>query len=114
MGKKLLYTPNTTIRHALRQLFLRSRERAAVLKRDNYSCSKCGKKQSRAKGKEVYVEVHHISGVKNWEEMINQIRKFLLNEKDLQCLCKDCHKEETNLQKNGDETCNETDNAERS
>jgi len=95
MGKKLPYTPNTAIRNALRQLFLRSRERASCLKKQDYTCSICKKKQSRAKGKEVYVEVHHKKGILNWDKMIQQIREFLLNEEHLECLCKECHKKET-------------------
>jgi len=48
MAKKLPYTPNSRIKSALRQLWLRSRERAKRLKEDKYTCQKCGKKQSRA------------------------------------------------------------------
>ena len=59
MGKRLLITPNSKIKASLRQLFLRSRERAAAIKRDGYTCQVCGAKQSRAQGREVYVEVHH-------------------------------------------------------
>jgi hypothetical protein len=35
MGKKLPYTPRSKVRAALRQLWLRSRERAAALKAAN-------------------------------------------------------------------------------
>lgn len=92
MGKKLPYTPNSRIRSALRQLFLRSRERAAALKRDKYTCA-CGKKQSRAKGKEVYVEVHHKEGILNWGDVFVFIREALLCPPDkLETLCEDCHK----------------------
>ena len=93
MTKKLPYTPNSKIKAALRQLSLRSRERAAALKRDNYTCQSCGAKQSRAKGKEVYVEVHHKEGVLNWDELFKVMRKYLLcDPKYLETLCKDCHK----------------------
>ena len=44
MGKRLEYTPNSKIRQALRQLWLRSRERASALKRDKYTCQICGDK----------------------------------------------------------------------
>lgn len=91
MPKKLPYTPNSQIKSALRRLFLRSRERAAALKRDKYTC-RCGAKQSRAKGKEVYVEVHHRKGVCNWPELYIAIRKYLLcSPADMETLCRECH-----------------------
>ena len=77
MGKRLPYTPNSRIKAALRQLFLRSRERAKCLKDAKYTC-KCGAKQSRAKGKEVYVEVHHKEGICNWAELYSVVREYLL------------------------------------
>ena len=93
MGKKLPYTPNSRIRAALRKLWLRSRERAAALKRDKYTC-KCGKKQCMAKGREVYVEVHHIDGI-DWDGVIALIRERLLQTPDkLETMCVECHKEE--------------------
>jgi 5-methylcytosine-specific restriction endonuclease McrA len=93
MGKKLPYTPNSQIRSALRQLWLRSRERAAAIKRDKYSCQYCGAKQSRVKGREVYVEVHHKNGITNWQVLYDAIRKHLLcHEDELETLCKTCHK----------------------
>ena len=95
MGKKLPYTPNSRIKSALRQLWLRSRERAAAIKRDEYTCQRCGGKQSKAKGKEFKVEVHHLDGVENWAEIYRVIRQYLVvNEKDLETLCPDCHKKE--------------------
>lgn len=95
MTKKLPHTPNSKIKNALRKLFLRSRERAAALKRDNYTCQKCGMKQSKAKGKEVKVEVHHLEGILNWDEIYRLIREFLLcDPKYLETLCKNCHKNE--------------------
>ncbi len=84
-------TPTSQIVSALRRLWLRSRERAYAIKRDNYTCQKCGRKQSRAKGREVYVEVHHLDGVQ-WEELIQLVRDRLLVSPDrLQTLCSDCH-----------------------
>ena len=94
MGKKLPHTPNSKIRAALRQLFLRSRERAAVLKAAGYCCEKCGAKQSTAKGKEVKVNVHHRSGIDNWAEVMQLIRDKLLNQADMETLCTECHKDE--------------------
>lgn len=95
MGRKQPNTPRSKIRSALRQLWLRSRERAKVLKEAKYTC-KCGKKQSRAKGKEVYVEVHHLKEI-DWEDLINLVFERLLNPKQ-ECICKECHAKETEKQ----------------
>ena len=94
MPLKSKFTPNSQIRAALRRLFLRSRERAAALKRDRYTCQDCGAKQSRAKGKEVYVQVHHKGGgILNWDELFKAVRKYLLcNSDELETVCKECHK----------------------
>lgn len=90
--KKKPYTPRSRIRASLRQLWLRSRERAAALKRDKYTCQKCGKKQSRKKGCEIYVQVHHKEGI-NWEGLIDLVAERLLQTPDkLETLCEDCHK----------------------
>ena len=95
MGKKLLYTPNSRIKVALRQLWLRSREHAATKKRDKNCCVRCGIKQSKAKGREIKVEVHHLEGVQNWQEIYNVIRKYLLCDPEkMETLCKECHKKE--------------------
>ena len=96
MGKRLPHTPSSQIRTALRKLWLRSRERQAAIKRDKYTCRKCQAKQSKAKGKEVAVEVHHIDkdGI-NWAEIESTIRMFLLVHPDyLKTLCKSCHEKE--------------------
>ena len=101
MAKKSPNTTNTQIRAALRKLFLRSRERAARLKADCYTCQECGVKQSRVKGKEVYVEVHHRQGVLNWDMIFKVIREGLLCSPDqLETLCKSCHKKHTEAEKN--------------
>ena len=95
MGKRLPNTPRSKIRAALRMLWLRSRERAATLKREKYHCQCCGKKQSKTKGKEVALEVHHINGIE-WEKMINYVYEHLLcNPEYLEVLCVDCHKKHT-------------------
>ena len=94
MGKKLEYTPNSKIKAACRQLFLRSRERNNVLKRADYRCSRCGVKRSVAKAHPVQVEVHHKKGVLNWHELYKAFRDFLLNEEHMEPLCKGCHKKE--------------------
>lgn len=96
MSKRLPYTPNSKIRQALRQLFLRSRERLAALKRDKYTCQRCGKKQSKAKGREVKVEVHHVDGI-DWGGLLEEIRKRILQDPSgLITLCCQCHTKETN------------------
>ena len=92
MAKKLPYTPNGRINSALRQLWLRSRERAGRLKMDDYTCQCCGRKQSKKKGAEFKVEVHHRHGVENWGEIYRIIREYLLcSPEKLETLCKTCH-----------------------
>ncbi len=92
MGKRSENTPKSKIRNALRNLFLRSREHSQVLKRDNYTCQRCGVKQSRAKGKEVYVEVHHKTGVTNWQALFDAVYDHLLSSPDnMETLCRECH-----------------------
>ena len=91
MGKKQPSTPRSRIRSALRQVWLRSRERAAAIKREDGRCEKCGAKQSRAKGKEVKLQVHHKNGI-SWDELIDLVFKYLLcDPKDLEVLCDKCH-----------------------
>ena len=92
MAKRLPYTPSSTIRTALRRLWLRSRERSAALKREDYRCQCCGAKQSKAKGRECALEVHHTHGIQNWERVIEAIRwHILVPPIELEVLCKDCH-----------------------
>ena len=93
LSKKQPNTPRSRIRSALRQVFLRSRERAAVLKESGYSC-RCGAKQSKAKGREVKVNVHHKTGVDNWDKMIDSVYEQLLNKDDMEVLCECCHQDE--------------------
>ena len=94
MGKRSLYSTNTFIKAALHRMWLRSRERALRLKMDGYCCQKCGVKQSKRKGSEVAVNVHHLDGVR-WKEMIEYIRMELLVGPDqTETLCKSCHKSE--------------------
>ena len=95
MGKKLPYTPNSQIRSALRKLFLRSRERSAAIKRDGYTCQRCGLKQSTARGREVKVQVHHKDGVENWSALFEAVRSYLLSDPStMETLCESCHKKE--------------------
>jgi len=94
MGKRSIYSTNTAIKAALHRLWLRSRERALRLKLDGYRCQRCGAKQSKAKGKEVSVQVHHIDGIR-WDKIIEYIRRELLVKPDqLFTLCKQCHLDE--------------------
>jgi len=94
MGRRQEHTPTSQIKSALRKMWLRSRERAKRLKEDEYTCQRCGRKQSKAKGKELFVEVHHRDGVK-WLEIISFIREHLLcHPQHLETICKDCHKDE--------------------
>jgi 5-methylcytosine-specific restriction endonuclease McrA len=80
----------------LRQIFLRSSERAEALKRDNYSCCKCHVKQSKKKGFEQKVQVHHKKGIDVWNPIIDMIYdKILCSPDDLETLCPECHKIET-------------------
>ena len=97
--KKLKHTPNSRINSCIRQLWLRSRERAAALKRDNYTCQECGVKQSTAKGKKQKVEVHHLEGIP-WDLIHRILRKYVLvNPDKLETLCPECHKIETAKQR---------------
>ena len=88
-------TTKSQIKSALRRLFLRSSERSSALKHDNYTCVRCGRKQSKAKGREVKVQVHHPDGINNWEEIYDAVYKELLCDyRLLETLCRECHKGE--------------------
>ncbi len=92
LARKQARTPRSQVRSALRQLWLRSRERQAALKRDKYTCANCYVKQSKAKGREVKVEVHHVAGVLNWDRLFDYMENHLLcDPKYLETLCKECH-----------------------
>jgi hypothetical protein len=42
------------------------------------------------------VEVHHLDGVTNWDELFRVVRDFLLcDPANMETLCEKCHKEET-------------------
>jgi len=89
-------TPRSRIIQQLRQLWLRSTERAEALKRDQYTCQHCHVKQSKAKGREQKVEVHHKDGVLNWDQIVDLIRDQLLcDPTKLETLCPTCHKQHT-------------------
>jgi len=92
LGRKLPTTPRSKVRAALRQLWLRSRERAAALKASGYCCEECGVKQSRRKGQEVKVQVHHLDEIVNWDALIDYVYRHLLCSPDrLEVMCKECH-----------------------
>ena len=82
-------TPNSKITQALRQLWMRSRERATALKSTGYCCAECGVKQSVAKGKEVKLQVHHDPLI-NWDGIRELVRARLLDVPQ-KPLCKECH-----------------------
>lgn len=93
MPRKLPHTPRSIIRNAIRQCWLRSRERMNALKRTRYTCEQCGAKQSKAKGREVVLEVHHTK-LADLERLIDLCYELLLHPSDtLKVLCKDCHKQ---------------------
>jgi predicted HNH restriction endonuclease len=95
MGKKLPTTPRSRVRSALRQVFLRSRERAACLKAAGHACERCHVKGSVAVGKEQKIHVHHRSGVGNWEKIIDLVFAELLPDpSQLEALCPACHDKE--------------------
>lgn len=90
--EKNMRTQRSQIKSALRLLWLRSRERAEALKLYSYSCNNCHVKQSKAKGKEQRVEVHHKEGIGNWDKVIDVIMEELLcDPTKLEVLCPECH-----------------------
>jgi len=85
-------TSRARIKGMLRQMWLKSAERNEALKRDGYTCQDCGIKQSKKKGFEVQVQVHHKDGINTWDEIIDLIQNSLLCDPDkLETLCIDCH-----------------------
>ena len=90
-SRKKPITPKSQIKNAIRQLWLRSRERAAALKRDNYTCQVCHRKQTMAKGREFKVQVHHVNGI-DWDGIADIIKERVLQTPDsLITMCKECH-----------------------
>lgn len=100
MKRNAKVTPRSQVRTALRgYIWLRSRERQAALKRDNYTCVDCGAKQSKAKGRVVKVEVDHLDGF-DTEQIIDYVFKHLLVDPSrLETVCKGCHAERTEQRK---------------
>lgn len=92
MSRRLPTTPRSRVRNALRQLFLRSRERATVIKAVCNTCQHCGRKGSVAKGREVKIQVHHNPPI-NWDGIVNLIIERVLAGPYV-VLCKECHDNE--------------------
>ena len=87
-------TPRHQIKSALRLLWLLSKERSKALQASEYCCSRCNVKQSKAKGQEQKIEVHHKAGIGNWDKVIDVIREELLPDPSfLEPLCPECHKQ---------------------
>ena len=100
--KKLPTTPRSRVRDALRKTWLRSRERAAAVKREGGCCERCGAKQSRAKGREVAIEVHHRDGI-DWDALVDMVfARLLVDPSRLEVLCRECHGAEHKQEKGND------------
>jgi len=94
MAKKNPITPNSQITNILRRLWMYSRERRARLWVDDSICWTCKRKGSKAKGREVAVEVHHVEPVR-MNLIIEVIRRELLvGPEKLATFCRECHKAE--------------------
>lgn len=94
MSRRKPNTPRSRIKNAIRQLWLRSRERAAAVKREHNTCERCHRKGSVAKSREVKITVHHLDGI-NWDGVADMIyERVLVNPDRLQVLCKECHNNE--------------------
>jgi predicted HNH restriction endonuclease len=88
------------VKSAIRRLWLQSRERAKVLREHKYCCEKCSIKQSRAKGREVYIEVHHDPEI-DWDGVVDLIFERVLNPPQYP-LCKNCHRKIHNVEENNE------------
>jgi 5-methylcytosine-specific restriction endonuclease McrA len=90
-SRKLPTTPRSRVKNALRQVWLRSRERAACLQAAGHRCERCGVKGSAAKGREVEMTVHHRDGI-NWDGIVDAIIAAMLPDPSrLEALCVECH-----------------------
>jgi predicted HNH restriction endonuclease len=62
------------------------------MKAAKYTCIDCGGKQSKAKGREFAVMVHHKDGIDNWEKVIDLVfAEILCPPERLEVLCPACH-----------------------
>lgn len=95
MPAKKTTTPRSQIKNALRQVWLRSRERATALKAAKHSCESCGAKgrpKATRNGPACLLEVHHRDGIPNWDALVDLVYRRLLCHPDrLEVLCKPCH-----------------------
>lgn len=92
-------TPNNVIRSALRQLWMRSKERNQAIKNANRQCVVCSARQSAAKGREVKLNAHHTDGI-DWADLIRLVRERLLMTPDAYTVvCERCHKQEHDEEK---------------
>lgn len=93
-SRKKPTTPRSRVKNALRQLWLRSRERAAAIKLAGNTCNRCHRKGSVAKGKEVSIRAHHKNGI-DWDGIVDLVfERILQTPEDYEILCVECHKEE--------------------
>jgi 5-methylcytosine-specific restriction endonuclease McrA len=73
-------------------VWLRSRERAAAIRREKHTCQRCHRKGSEKKGHEVKIQVHHKDGIANWDAIINLIyEQILCDPQFLEVVCVQCH-----------------------
>jgi 5-methylcytosine-specific restriction endonuclease McrA len=94
-------TPRSRVKNAIRQMWLRSRERAAAVKLHSNTCQHCGRKGSVAKGKEVKIQCHHTKGI-DWDGVVDLIfERVLQTPLDYTVLCKECHDKEHERLKGG-------------
>jgi hypothetical protein len=94
-GKKSRKQPNTPrsrVKNAIRQVWLRSRERQAVVKAQKNTCQICGVKGSTAKDREVKIQVHHLDGI-DWDGVVDLIFDRVLRGRQ-ECRCVACHDKE--------------------
>lgn len=108
MGAKKPNTPRSRIKNAIRMVWLRSRERAAAVKLAGNCCCKCGRKGSKAKGREVDIQVHHRNGI-DWEGVVDLIAERVLQRpEDYDVMCRECHIAEHEIAAISDEPKMET------
>lgn len=90
-------TPKSQIKNVLRKLWMWSRERREAIKQQGNTCQRCKRKGSKKKGEEIKIDVHHKTGDINWRRIEQVLYEELLVSPDkLECLCVECHKQETN------------------
>lgn len=94
MGRRLLTTPRSRVRAMLSQIFLRSRERAAAVKRESGCCQRCkakGRPKATRNGPQVSLQVHHLDGGGIDEIMDLIFTRLLCSPDRLKVLCAPCH-----------------------